>query len=126
MSEIPPPATTTPPVLDATELVTTLNVTVPFVEPDAPSVMAIHETLDTAVHAAVAVTLIVFPLAAALDRLVLVGLMERVVVDHRAVGRFAQVLGTVGQPVAPARRKTVALLHPSHGFAPALGALPLK
>ena len=102
--EMPLPATTIPPVRDDAELVATLNVIVPLPVPDAPLVMVIQETLEVAIHAPLAVTPIVFPLAAALDKLVLDGLIAKVVEGHNAVGRPAQRLGTVGQLVALASR----------------------
>ena len=98
---MPLPATTIPPVRDDAELVATLNVIVPLPVPDAPLVMVIQETLEVAIHAPLAVTPIVFPLAAALDKLVFVGLIDSVAAFHNAVGRPNQVSGTVGQPAVP-------------------------
>ena len=74
--ESPPPATMTAPMRDTVAgLVATLNVTVPLLTPELPPVTAIHEMLDTAVHDMFAVTLMVRPLAATLEKLVFAGLM---------------------------------------------------
>lgn len=98
----PPLATMTPPVRDEVAgLVATLNVTVPLPDPEAPPVMAIHETLEAAVHATLAETPIVRPVVAVLEKFVLVGLIESDSAFHNAVGRPNQVSGTVGQPAVP-------------------------
>ena len=55
----------------------TLKVTVPSVVSDAPPVIASHGTFVAAVHDVLAVTPMALPLAAALDRLVLAGLIAR-------------------------------------------------
>ena len=73
----PLPATVINPVRAPTvPLLATLKVTVPFVVPDAPPVIASHGTFVAAVHVTLAaVTAICRPLAAAAGTLVLVGLM---------------------------------------------------
>ena len=72
-----------------------------FVVPESPPVTTIHGWLAVAVHATLAVTAILRPVAAVAETLVLAGLISKAgATTHSAVGRPAHGSGTGGQPVA--------------------------
>jgi len=108
--EIPPPATMTAPVReDVKGLVATLNVTVPLLTPELPPVIAIHEALETAVHGMFPVTPIVRPLAAELEKLVLVGLIAIAAAAPACVTMQVREIPPPAMTTAPVREDVAGL-----------------
>ena len=109
--EIPPPATTTAPVReDVAGLVATLNVTVPLLTPELPPVIAIQEALEIAVHGMFPVTPIVRPLVAALEKLVLAGLIASAAAAPACVTMQVREIPPPATTTAPVREDVAGLV----------------